>query len=149
MGQFKERVPSAKKASPGTPSRSGSNWGFLWFTRASPISAGVGFSMPIAGHDPDETVFSDIQSPCRPPSDSFTQIQRSFWWLYVLSCFCQPSVLLRGLWKGLQHQRSDQSHLLRETLHRVWPIRLSGLCAWHPTHRLLPPMSSQVLWWVL
>ena len=46
----------------------------LWFARASPISTGVGASISIAGDDPDETVFSDVQRTRSPSSDSFTEI---------------------------------------------------------------------------
>ena len=43
--------------------------------RVAPISTGVGAPISIAGDDPDETVFSDIQRTRSPSSDSFTEIR--------------------------------------------------------------------------
>ena len=75
MGQFKAWASGATKTSPRLTSASGGNRGSLWLARASPISTGVGISIPTLDDDPDETVLSDFQRTRCPPSDSFTEIQ--------------------------------------------------------------------------
>ena len=78
MGQPKALASVAITTSPGIASSSRGGRGTLWLGRVSPISAGFGLSMSIAGEDPYETSLSDLQGTRCTPPDSFTEIQSSF-----------------------------------------------------------------------
>ena len=81
------------KDKPKTYISSGGGRGSLWLGRASPISTGVGLSIPTLGDDSDETFLFDFQKTrCPPPpSDLFTEIQPSFWWRTSFPAFVNRS----------------------------------------------------------
>ena len=77
--------------------------GSLWIRGAPTVSTCFGPSISTAGDEPYETFLFDLQGFHSTAPDLFTQIQPSFWWLHIVSCFRESFVLLSGLRKELQH----------------------------------------------